>query len=52
MSDEQPLHVGVSPPEPEEPPPLLGSWRRLYTLVVFELLLCAGLLYALARWAA
>jgi hypothetical protein len=38
--------------EPEEPPPLLGSWRRLYAIVVFELLLCAALLYALARWAA
>jgi hypothetical protein len=39
-------------PETEEPPPLLGSWQRLYTLVIVELLLCAALLYALARWAA
>jgi hypothetical protein len=38
--------------EPEEPPPLLGSWQRLYALVVFELLVTAALLYALARWAA
>jgi hypothetical protein len=38
--------------EDEEPPPLLGSWQRLYALVIFELLVCAGLLYALARWAA
>ena len=49
---EDSAHVGVNPPEPEEPPPLLGSWRRLYVLVVLELLLCAALLYALARWAA
>lgn len=52
MPDEESARVGVSPPEPEEPPPLLGSWRQLYVLVVFELLLCVGLLYALARWAA
>jgi hypothetical protein len=38
--------------EREEPPPLLGSWPRLYALVVFELLFSAALLYALARWAA
>jgi hypothetical protein len=38
--------------EPDEPPPLLGSWQRLYALVVVELLLSAALLYALARWAA
>jgi hypothetical protein len=42
----------VTTAEPEEPPPLLGSWPRLYALVVFELLLSAALLYALARWAA
>lgn len=41
-----------TPDEPEEPPPLLGSWQRLYALVVFELLFTAALLYALARWAA
>ena len=32
---------------PEEPPPFLGSWRALYTVVVVELLaiilLCAAL---------
>jgi hypothetical protein len=42
----------VNAPEPEEPPPLLGSWKRLYALVIIELLLCSALLYALARWAA
>ena len=36
---------------PEEPPPLLGSWRRLYALVLIELLLTVLALYALARWA-
>ncbi|HET6335187.1 MAG TPA: hypothetical protein VFG30_18310 [Polyangiales bacterium] len=39
-------------PSDEDPPPILGSWQRLYALVVIELLLCAGLLYLLARWAA
>jgi hypothetical protein len=41
-----------SDPAPDEPPPLLGTWHRLYALVIVELLLCAALLYALARWAA
>lgn len=38
--------------ESEEPPPLLGTWRRLYSLVIFVLLACTALLYALTRWAA
>jgi hypothetical protein len=42
----------LNEPEPEEPPPLLGSWQRLYALVIIELLVCSALLYALARWAA
>ena len=42
----------LNPSEPDEPPPVLSSWRRLYALVVVELLLCVALLYALARWAA
>jgi hypothetical protein len=46
------VRAGINSPEPEDLPPLLGSWRRLYALVIIELLLCAALLYALARWAA
>jgi hypothetical protein len=38
-------------PELDEPPPLLGSWQRLYAVVIFDLLLCTALLYALTRWA-
>ena len=41
-----------SDPSPDEPPPLLGTWNRLYAVVIVELLVCAALLYALARWAA
>ena len=37
--------------EPEEPPPLLGTWRRLYAVLVIELALITVLSYALARWA-
>ena len=37
---------------PDEPPPLLGSWRRLYFLLVVELAMTVLVLYALARWAA
>lgn len=36
----------------EEPPPLLGSWRRIYGLLLFELALTVLALYALASWAA
>ncbi len=50
-SAQDPARPDVNPPEVEEPPPLLGSWRRLYALVTIELLLCVALLYALARWA-
>ena len=35
----------------EEPPPMLGSWRRLYVLLMLELLVITVLSYALARWA-
>jgi hypothetical protein len=38
------------PPEPEEPPPLLSSWRNIYLLLVIELLFTAAILYALTRW--
>lgn len=37
--------------EPEEEPPVLGSWRNLYTLLVVELALITLLSYALERWA-
>jgi len=33
------------------PPPLLGSWRRVYAVVLIELAVSVLLLYALARWA-
>jgi hypothetical protein len=34
---------------PDEPPPFLGSWRRLYALVVLELLGIIAALYWLTR---
>jgi hypothetical protein len=38
-------------PEPEEqPPPLLGSWRNIYAVLVLELLGTTAVLYALTRW--
>jgi hypothetical protein len=37
--------------EPEDPPPLLGSWRNLYLLVVAELGVLVLLFHALTRWA-
>ena len=37
------------PPPIDEPPPLLGSWRRLYVLVLGELMLLVLLFHALTR---
>jgi hypothetical protein len=36
----------------EEPPPLLGSWRNLYLLLLAELAGLVLLFFALTRWAA
>jgi len=38
-----------SGPEREEPPPLLGTWARLYAVVVIELLLVIAALAWLTR---
>ncbi len=42
----------MSPTEPvkDETPPLLGSWKRIYALVLGELVLCI-LLFRLFSWA-
>lgn len=39
------------PAADETPPPLLRSWRNLYTLLLVELAVLVALFYALARWA-
>ena len=36
---------------PEEPPPVLSTWRNLYILVLGELCVLVLLFYALTRWA-
>ena len=35
----------------QEPPPLLGSWRNVYALIVIVLAVLIALFYALTRWA-
>ena len=42
----------MNTPEPEEPPPVLGSWRALYLLLIVELALLTLAGYLLGRWAA
>ena len=37
--------------EPETPPPVLGTWRAIYALVLAELGGLIFLFYALTRWA-
>ncbi len=39
------------PPAPEDPPPLLGSWKNVYALLVVQLAVVVAILYALTRWA-
>jgi hypothetical protein len=34
---------------PDEPPPFLGTWRRVYTAVVIYLALLIGAFYAFTR---
>jgi hypothetical protein len=47
MSGEPPKITHSGP----DPAPPLGSWQRLYALVLFEMTVTVALLYALARWA-
>ena len=35
----------------DDQPPILGSWRNIYLLVLGELGVLVGLFYALTRWA-
>ncbi|HTU64088.1 MAG TPA: hypothetical protein VMF89_36735 [Polyangiales bacterium] len=42
----------TGPEEREEPPPILGSWRALYWLLIVELVLLTLAGYLLGRWAA
>lgn len=35
----------------EAPPPVLGSWRNLYALILSVLAVLIALFYALTRWA-
>jgi hypothetical protein len=45
------VSVERTPAAPEEPPPLLGSWRNLYGVLIVELAVLVGVFYALTRWA-
>lgn len=42
----------VKSPDLDEPPPVLGSWRALYLLLLVELALFTLAGYLLGRWAA
>jgi hypothetical protein len=39
-------------PDVDEPPPLLGSWRALYLLLIAQLVLLTAAGYLLGWWAA
>ena len=45
-------HGAAGPAGPEDPPPLLGSWRNVYLLLVGELALLAAAFALLTWWAA
>jgi len=38
-------------PDPETPPPILGTWRNLYGAVIGLLAVLVVLFYAVTRWA-
>ena len=40
---------GPVPPMPDEPPPFLGSWKRVYTAVLLYLATLIALFYAFTR---
>ena len=42
--------MSMTEPDKEGVPPLLGSWKRIYALVLGELVLCI-LLFRLFSWA-
>ena len=44
-------HSPIASSGDEEPPPLLGSWRALYVVVLAELAVLVLLFYALTSWA-
>jgi hypothetical protein len=37
--------------DPEAPPPVLGTWRNVYALILVVLAVLVALFYALTRWA-
>jgi hypothetical protein len=38
-------------PVPDEPPPLLRTWPRVYSAIILYLILLTTLLYVFTRWA-
>jgi hypothetical protein len=42
--------MSTDPRDDDQPPPLLGSWRNIYTVLVVELLATTAVLYGLTRW--
>jgi hypothetical protein len=43
--------MATEPAREEDPPPLLGSWRALYALVIGELAALVAVFYAITWWA-
>ncbi len=40
----------LAPGDGEEPPPILGSWRAVYAVVIGELLVVIAVCYWLTSW--
>ncbi len=54
--DRKPASVGRGPASSpassiDEPPPLLGTWRNLYVLLLVELAVLVAGFWLIARWA-
>jgi hypothetical protein len=42
--------MSTDPRDEDQPPPLLGSWRNIYLVLVIELLATTAVLYGITKW--
>jgi hypothetical protein len=42
--------MSTDPRDEDQPPPLLGSWRNIYSLLALELVATTAILYGLTKW--
>ena len=48
----RPTHPIPAKADPDEPPPIAGTWRRLYAIVIANTVIVYLILYLFSRYAA